>query len=221
MLSVVVPVLNDAACLAKLLPQLEAPDVEVIVVDGGSQDHPETLTERHQAKIVYSSPGRALQMNSGAETAAGEVVLFLHADSVLPQKFSSLIHNAIFQTGFDWGRFDVRLSGSARMFRVIEWMMNNRSALTGICTGDQGIFVRTEVFKRMGGFANIALMEDIELSKRLPGRPFRIRQTLLTSSRRWEQGGVLRTIGLMWLLRLRYFFGADPADLARLYRQAR
>lgn len=220
-LSIIVPVLNDAECLERLLPQIRNDKTEVIVVDGGSFDGSADVAASFGATLIVSEPGRAKQMNNGAKIAKGDVLLFLHADSVLPQHFASLIEGAMRVRKFHWGRFDVRLSGSAGILRVIEFMMNNRSAFTGICTGDQGIFVRKEIFNRVGGFPEIALMEDIELSKRLPGHPFCIRHKLITSSRRWEQQGVWKTIGLMWLLRLRYFFGADPEILARYYRQAR
>ncbi len=220
-LSVVIPVLNDAECLTRLLTQLEAFEGEVIVVDGGSSDESPDVAASLGAKLVESPAGRAKQLNSGAAVARGQAILFLHADSVLPQHFASLIESALIGPEFNWGRFDVRLSGSAFMLRVVEWMMNHRSALTGICTGDQGIFVKTEVFRRLGGFPDIELMEDVAFSKNMPGKPYCIRHPIVTSSRRWESNGIFRTIGLMWLLRLRYFFGADPKVLARFYSQAR
>ena len=220
-LSVVIPVLNDEACLSKLLDQLKTFAGEIIVVDGGSLDDSRDIAQTAGATLVTSEAGRAKQMNRGAERASGRVVLFLHADSILPSHFERLIEGPMRGNRFLWGRFDVRLSGSAPILRIVEWMMNNRSALSGICTGDQGIFVKRDVFLQLGGFPEIQIMEDIAFSKKMPRKPFRISHKIVTSSRRWEQNGVLKTIGLMWLLRFRYFLGADPKILAKYYGQAR
>lgn len=170
-------------------------------------------------RIVSSARGRALQMNAGSAASCSDVLLFVHADTVLPVGALSLVRDAILR-GAVWGRFDVRLSGAAAAFRVIERAMNWRSTLTGIATGDQTVFVRRDVFRMLGGFAPIALMEDIEFSSRLKwvARPFRIRTSVTTSSRRWERGGILRTVVTMWLLRSLYACGAPPRLLARLYR---
>ncbi|MFT5015223.1 MAG: rSAM/selenodomain-associated transferase 2 [Candidatus Azotimanducaceae bacterium] len=222
-ISIIIPVLNDVEALKVLLPQLAPYKLETIVVDGGSRDSPELVVESFaesfaegfDLKYVISEPGRAKQMNIGAAKAQGEVLLFLHGDSLLPNAFDKLIKHAMNHA--QWGRFDVRLSGSQPMFRVIEWMMNHRSRLTGICTGDQGIFVQAEVFRQQGGFPNIPIMEDIELSKSMPSAPYCIRPRLTTSSRRWEQNGIWKTIILMWTLRLRYFLGARPAQLVKQY----
>ncbi|MFT7245636.1 MAG: rSAM/selenodomain-associated transferase 2 [Candidatus Azotimanducaceae bacterium] len=216
-ISIVVPVLNDAALLGRLLPELEKFQAEVIVVDGGSGDAPELVADRYGAHLVQSEPGRAKQMNAGARVATGDILLFLHADSQLPAHFDALIRGGMRGPRFSWGRFDVRLSGAHPMFRMIEWMMNIRSRHTGICTGDQGIFIKTEYFTHCGGFPDIPLMEDIAFSKRMLRAPYCIRQRLTTSSRRWEQNGIFKTMLLMWSLRLRYFFGAAPEDLVKRY----
>ncbi len=170
-------------------------------------------------RIISSARGRASQMNAGAAVSSSDALLFVHADTVLPGGALSQVRDAILR-GAVWGRFDVRLSGAAAAFRVIERAMNWRSTLTGIATGDQTVFVRRDVFKMLGGFAPIALMEDIELSSRLKwvARPFRIRTSVITSSRRWERDGILRTVVMMWLLRSLYACGAPPRLLARLYR---
>lgn len=220
-LSIVIPVLNDAQCLGVLLEQLSGFHGETIVADGGSNDSTLNVAEEFGARVVEASAGRARQMNEGAKQAQGSVLLFLHADSILPAGFDDLIATTTSHHQFQWGRFDVRLSGRALMLRIVEWMMNNRSALTGICTGDQGIFVKSDRFKQAGGFPEIEIMEDIAFSKRMQRRPYRIQQPIVTSSRRWERNGIFRTIGLMWWLRLRYFFGANPNMLAQLYRHAR
>lgn len=216
-ISVVVPVLNDAAVLGRLLPELKKSQAEVIVVDGGSGDAPELIADRYGAHLVQSEPGRAKQLNAGARAATGDILLFLHADSQLPANFDALIKGGMRGPRFSWGRFDVRLSGAHPMFRMIEWMMNIRSRHTGVCTGDQGIFVKAEYFTHCGGFPDIPLMEDIEFSKRMLHAPYCIRQQLTTSSRRWEQNGIFKTMLLMWSLRLRYFFGAAPEDLVKKY----
>jgi rSAM/selenodomain-associated transferase 2 len=158
-------------------------------------------------------------MNAGARLATGDVLLFLHADTVLPMDADRLVGEAL-GAGRAWGRFDVRLSGLGRALRVIEALINLRSCLSGIATGDQALFVRREAFERAGGFPDIALMEDVALSRRLKsyGRPACVHVPVVTSSRRWEEGGVVRTVLLMWWLRLAYWIGVDPARLARWYR---
>ena len=173
--------------------------------------------------VFCPARGRARQMNAGAARAGGEVLLFLHADTVLPAGAPVRILKAL-AGGARWGRFDVRLDGEGILFRVIEVMMNLRSRITGIATGDQGIFLERALFDSLGGYADIDLMEDIELSRRLKravGPPAAVSQPVVTSARRWRQGGVLRTILLMWRLRLLYWLGTDPAELARQYRDAR
>ena len=176
---------------------------------------------RLRADQVLSAPrGRALQMNAGAAKASGDVLLFLHADTRLPREAERLVLDGLARSGRDWGRFDVTIEGRHPMLRLVAAMMNLRSRLTGIATGDQAIFVKRDAFHAAGGFPEIPLMEDIALSKRLKrtGRPLCLRERATTSGRRWETHGVFRTILLMWRLRLAYFFGADPAALARRYR---
>jgi len=367
-LSVVMPVRNEAEGIAQALAPLQAlrDQLEIIVVDGGSEDDTAALAAPLADKVLASPPGRARQMNAGAAAATGEVLLFLHADTQLPEGFVGMIRAVIpapptvspappyvipapprvipakagiqadgqhaqepnrkhsahphpsmdprlreddvagesdasvpgtagashrviptaptvipappyvipaqagiqadmqqtkesrrehsahphptmdprvreddvevgtvipAQAGihFDlgaqslWGRFDVRLAPSSPTLRLVAWMMNQRSRLTGICTGDQALFVRRDLFNQLGGYADIPLMEDIELSKRLKriSPPACIRQPLTTSSRRWQTRGVLRTIGLMWWLRLQYWAGVSPAKLVKKYYPAR
>lgn len=212
------PVLNEEATIAGTLAALPA-GAQIIVVDGGSTDETVTRAGEAAATVVESERGRARQMNAGAGRATGEVLLFLHADTRLPTSFP-LELDRFLASGRVWGRFDVRLSGAAMMLRVIEFMMNWRSRLTGICTGDQAFLVRREIFDAENGFAEIALMEDIELSRRLKRRswPWCSNARVVTSSRRWEERGIWPTILLMWRLRLAYFLGASPESLARRYR---
>jgi rSAM/selenodomain-associated transferase 2 len=221
-LSIVVPVRNEAAGIVFHLQQLSPlrrRSHEVIVVDGSSSDGTAALAAPWADHVVHSSPGRARQMNTGAAQAHGDVLLFLHADTQLPANADSLIAQAM-ADGARWGRFDVRIVGRAWMLRVVAAMMNGRSRLGGIATGDQGIFVQTALFQQLGGYAELPLMEDIDLSRRLRAHaaPACLRARVLTSGRRWEQRGVWRTILLMWWLRWRYWRGADPQALARLYR---
>ena len=221
-LSIIVPVLNEEAHIVAVLTTLQplrGPYCELIVVDGGSQDRTIALAEPLADRVILSSPGRAAQMNAGARQARGAIFWFLHADSRLPPQATALISAALSDPDQLWGRFDVRLSGRHWLLRVVETLMNVRSCLTGIATGDQGIFVRREGFEAVGGYPPIALMEDIALSRLLKQRrrPVCLSQPLITSSRRWERDGVMRTILLMWRLRLAYFFGADPDRLARIY----
>lgn len=222
-LSIVIPCLNEARSIGQLLETLQdarAAGVELVLVDGGSVDPTVALSAPRVDKLVHSVAGRARQMNAGAAAAAGEVLWFLHADSVIRADFPARIIAAMAATTRGWGRFDIRLSGRHPLLRVIGFMMNWRSRLTGIATGDQGIFVRRALFTRVGGFPLIPLMEDIAISRQLKrgSRPLVISQRLVTSSRRWEESGIIPTVLLMWRLRWAYFFGADPAQLAERYR---
>lgn len=169
--------------------------------------------------VLSSARGRARQMNAGARAADADILLFLHADTILPDGALDRVRDAV-ANGALWGRFDVRLSGRRRAFRVIEFFMNLRSACTGIVTGDQALFVRRDAFRWLNGFAPIELMEDVELSTRLKwlARPYRIRTPVSTSSRRWERDGVVATVLRMWLLRALYAFGVSPRRLARWYK---
>ena len=218
-LSFIIPVRNEAANIVATLAPLQAlrGELELILVDGGSSDDTVALAAPLVDQLIQSAPGRATQMNAGAAIAQGEWLLFLHADTQLPTNFLELLPAA--DAASQWGRFDVRLSPSSPMLRVVAWMMNWRSRLTGVCTGDQAIFVRRALFEQVGGYAPIPLMEDIELSKRLRrrGRPLCLHERLTTSSRRWQQNGTLRTIVLMWWLRWRYWRGAPVEKLAQRY----
>lgn len=221
-LSIVMPTLNEAADLGDLLTALQTlrhRGHELIVADGGSTDG--TVTQaRHLADAVLDAPrGRAIQMNAGAAWASAKVLLFLHADTRLPPLADVLIQQAVAH-GRAWGRFDVCIEGRPRMLRVVALLMNLRSRLSGIATGDQAIFVTRTAFERVGGFPAQPLMEDIELSRRLKrlGPPACLRAQVCTSGRRWEQRGVWRTIVLMWRLRWRYWRGEPAAALAEVYQ---
>lgn len=220
-LSIIIPVFNEAENIAATLERLQnyrQQGHELIVVDGGSRDNTIEHTQGLVDQLLISKPGRALQMNIGAELAKGDVLVFLHADTQLPDAADTLIIDAINQ-GQQWGRFNVRLSGQHILFRVIEIMMNWRSCLTGIATGDQVIFVQRAVFEQVGAYPEIKLMEDVELSKRLKsfGKPACIKQRVITSSRKWEKNGIIKTVMLMWRLRLLYFFGTSPDKLFSQY----
>lgn len=220
-ISIIMPVLDEAPYIvAQLmwLQPLRGQGVELIVVDGGSADTTTELSAPLADRVLISARGRALQMNAGAAASRGRVLLFLHADTRLPDSALQSVLTAI-GGGASWGRFDVRIDGRHRLLRIVEVMMNWRSRLTGIATGDQAIFVRREVFEQAGGYADLPLMEDIALSSRLKRRapPACLPDTVLTSARRWEKHGVLTTILQMWRLRAAFFFGADPRHLARRY----
>lgn len=228
--AVILPVLNEAAFLEQALTTLirEQHFDEIIVVDGGSADASvevvckfmsAAMPDRHAVPaLIESARGRALQMRTGAGAASADVLLFLHADCVLPPGAADDIREAV-GSGHLWGRFDVRLTGKNILFRAIERLMNWRSRLTGIATGDQAMFVRSDIYRVLGGYAQIPLMEDVEFSSRLKwvGRPARLAGPVLVSSRRWEKHGTLRTTLLMWVLRLLYWLGVSPARLARWY----
>ncbi len=221
-LSIIIPTLNEYSDIQKTLQQLlpfRQQHVEIIVVDGGSSDNTVCLAEQFADTVITTEAGRANQMNRGADLAHGRYILFLHADTQLPLNASVCLINA-FQRDIIWGYFEIKLSGHHCLFRIIETMINIRSRLSQIATGDQAIFVRRDQFKKMGGYPDIPLMEDIALSRSLKkvGAPCCVSERVITSSRRWERRGILRTILLMWLLRLNYFFGADPGMLARWYK---
>lgn len=216
-LSIVIPVLNEAATIAgalAALAPLRARGHEAIMVDGGSADGSLALAAPLADRAMQVPRGRARQMNAGAAAASGDVLLFLHADTRLPAGADDLIFRSL--ENHSWGRFDVRIDAAHPLLPVVAFAMNLRSRLTGIATGDQAIFVRREAFP---GFPEIALMEDVAFSTlmRRRSRPACLRAKVLTSGRRWEKHGVLRTIALMWRLRLAYFLGASPDELARRY----
>lgn len=223
-LSIIIPTLNEAARIAATLESLgdlRRRGHELIVVDGGSGDATVAVAaaQGRADRVMSSAAGRARQMNAGARVAAGEVLLFLHADTRLPAAADRLVCDGLAGGNFAWGRFDVRIAGTHPLLRLVERMMNLRSRLTHICTGDQALFVRREAFERVGGYPSQELMEDIAISVllRRVSAPLCLRARCLTSARRWESQGVLRTIVLMWWLRLQYALGVAPARLARAY----
>ena len=222
MLSIIIPCLNESQGISYALTAL-APlrkrGAEVIVVDGGSRDGTAERARPHADTVISAPRGRASQMNTGAARARGEILLFLHADTLLPDAADALVVDGLKRTRRGWGRFDVAIDGRHPLLKVVAFLMNWRSRLTGITTGDHAIFVTRSLFTAAGGYPEIALMEDIELSKRLKGYgpPLCLKHRLTTSARRWEKRGVLRTILLMWRLRLAYWLGADPAKLAMQY----
>ena len=221
-LSIVVPVLDEAAQIRAALARLQAlrsAGHEVIVVDGGSRDGTVAAAAPLAERVLESPRGRAVQMNVGASAATGDVLLFLHADCRLPPSADAVIADAI-ADGHRWGRFDVGLEGRSPALPMVAALMNARSAATGICTGDQALFVERATFASTGGFPPIALMEDIAISrtlKRGAGPPARLRERVIASGRRWDRDGAWRTILAMWALRWACWRGADPGELARRY----
>ena len=221
-LSIIIPVLDEGERIAAALDalaDLRALGAEVIVVDGGSRDATIQRARMRADRVITAPRGRALQMNAGAAKAAGDILVFLHADTRLPADADLVLVKGLERSGRAWGRFDVTIEGRSPLLRVVGWLMGIRSRLTGIATGDQAIFVRRDAFQAAGGFAPIPLMEDIALCKRLKrvSRPVCLSEHVVTSGRRWDRDGVLATILLMWRLRLAYLFGADPKKLARRY----
>lgn len=232
---IIMPVFNEAARIARQLTRLQGQTGvhTMIVVDGDSSDGSAEIVraladdggigpEETLVRVIDAPRGRALQMNAGAARARADVLLFLHTDTCLPADAMERVRDAVVE-GAAWGRFDIRLDGTNVLFRAIEGLMNLRSALTGVATGDQAIFVRRDVFHMLGGYAPIALMEDVELCTRLKwvGWPARIGTPVLASARRWQVGGILRTVMLMWTLRLLYWLGVSPSKLARAYATVR
>ncbi len=220
--SIIIPVLNEGRLIADTLQALRycrESGHEIIVVDGGSSDNTVSIAAQAADRVLRGHTGRAAQMNQGIDAAQGDVLLFLHADTRLPEDAIANIVSAI-EDGYFWGRFNVRLSGNRFLFRIIERMMNLRSCITGIATGDQAIFVSSESTRIVGGYPQLPLMEDIVFSKNLRnlGWPACIKHPVVTSSRRWEEKGIVRTVLLMWRLRLLFFLGVPAERLARQYR---
>lgn len=214
--SVVIPVLNDAPSLRRLIDDIRNTEFEVVVVDGGSDDDSQSVASG-AARVVSAPRGRGTQMAAGVGVANGDWLWFMHADTRLSQRVVGVLVERLDKPG--WGFFSVRLDGGTWPYRVIERMMSWRSAASGIATGDQGIFVHRELLEAVGGVPRQPLLEDVELCRRLRrlAKPVVLREPLVTSSRRWEHYGIARTILAMWWLRFRYFAGADPNSLARQY----
>jgi rSAM/selenodomain-associated transferase 2 len=221
-ISIIIPCLNEEKGIVFFLSRLQKlrRHCELILVDGKSNDETMTLAKPYVDHCVISEPGRAKQMNAGAKIAQSDVLLFLHADTFLPEHALTQIQSVI-ESGYQWGRFDVRLMGQHCLLPFIAFLMNTRSSVTDIVTGDQTLFVKRDLFNRVGQFPDIALMEDIALSKQLKSlaKPYRLRSRVETSARRWVEFGVIKTVLLMWWCRLQYFFGVDPDYLALLYRR--
>ncbi len=217
---IIIPLLDEEKNIYKIMDTLASLSAdEIIFVDGGSMDETQTLLEKAGVQWVRSKCGRAIQMNVGAFKSKSDILLFLHVDTEISSSHIENIERVMSDPNVVGGRFDVRLSGHHPAFRVIEWFINRRSRLSGISTGDQAMFVRRDVFERLGGFPGQPLMEDVEFSRRLKkeGRIACLHQKVMTSSRRWEKHGIARTVLLMWWLRFRYWLGTDPATLKRLY----
>lgn len=220
--SILIPALNEAENLSRLLPTLQVArrdGHEVILCDGGSQDDTLAIAAQYADRVLSTARGRALQMNTAAQHATGSVLIFLHADTQPPPNFATLVCEQLKTSGRPWGHFDVALDTRRPTLKLVQAMMNRRSRWTGIATGDQTIFLLRGVFLRVGGYPNIALMEDIALSRALKkvGPPIVLHTKVRTSARRWEQHGIWRTILTMWRLRLAYWLGADPDKLAAQY----
>jgi rSAM/selenodomain-associated transferase 2 len=221
-LSIIIPALDEAAgiadALAALAP-LRGRGAEVIVADGGSRDRTVEIAQTLADRVVVSPRGRGAQMNAGAAATQGDVLLFLHADTRLPPEADRLLLDGLRDSAFQWGRFDVRIEGRSFLLPIVAGFMNWRSLVTGIATGDQAMFMTRAAFDAVGGFPDIALMEDVAMSKRLKrvSRPLGLAARVSTSGRRWDERGVIRTIVLMWRLRLEFFLGVAPSVLARRY----
>ncbi|VAX10874.1 Glycosyl transferase, family 2 [hydrothermal vent metagenome] len=223
MVSIIIPCLNEAGVICRLLESLQplrCAGHEVILVDGGSTDGIVEVAEPLVDLLLDTEPSRSRQMNAGARSSVGDILWFLHADTRLPENAVEAVVEGLAEGDAVWGRFDIELSGKHPMLRVVGSMINRRSRWSGIATGDQGIFVTSKAFQTVGGFPYIPLMEDIVLSRQLKqlSLPRCLQQRLVTSSRRWEVNGIFRTILLMWFLRLAFFLGVSPHWLAQWYK---
>ena len=223
-LSIIIPTLNEAESISTVLQRLAGDcsrqRAEIIVVDGNSNDATASIAAEFADSVIVSRRGRAHQMNAGVQIAHGTYLCFLHADTVLSNDAIDQIQNALQYQGAHWGFFEVRLDSSLLVFRLIETAINLRSRCTAVATGDQAIFMTREMFERVGGFPPVSLMEDIAMSKQLCRfhRPACLRAMATTSVRRWQKHGVIKTVLLMWWLRLAYVCGISPQRLAQWYR---
>jgi rSAM/selenodomain-associated transferase 2 len=224
-LSVIVPMLNEAATIANTLHALRrgAPDAEIIVADGGSVDASVAIARPLCHALISASRGRACQMNAGARASRGDALVFVHADTIVPSTFAADIASALSDPTVVGGRFDVQLDARTLPYQIIGAMISLRSRISRTGTGDQAIFVRRDVFDRLGGFPDFELCEDLEFSRRLKrvGRVACLRARVTTSARRWSRDGVVRTVVRMWLIRAMYLAGVPPARLKRIYSDTR
>jgi len=231
-ISIIIPVLNEAATIEETLTRFEGiSDVEVIVVDGGSRDETVALvkhccvrfTPSSDFKVISAAAGRACQMNAGAAIATGDILLFLHADTHLPPDFDSLVRQALQHPGIIAGAFELRIDANLRGLRLIERMVNLRSHFFSMPYGDQAIFLKATTFHNLGGFPDLPIMEDFELMQRLreEGRIAIVPASVVTSGRRWQKLGVVKTTLINQLIIAGYFLGIPPAKLAHWYRKRR
>ena len=221
-ISFILPVLDEAELIVEQLCRLQVyrqKGHEVLVIDGGSADNTVELATALADVVETTSPGRSRQMNHGAGLAGGDVFLFLHIDTSLPEAADTLVLSALGSHQAAWGWFDIRLSSDRYSFRLIAWMMNLRARISSVCTGDQALFVTRKLFEEVGKFPALPLMEDVAISKKLRrlASPTAVAQAAVTSSRRWQQRGLLKTVLLMWKLRLLYFLGVSPSRLVAMY----
>lgn len=221
-ISFVIPILNEEAALTKQSSSFQAlikEGHEIIAVDAGSFDASVAIAENIGCVCLNSKASRGLQLHIGAEKCSNDIIVFLHADTQLPKSAVQSILNTLSANKKYWGRFDVAFTNSSLVFKTIAWFMNRRSCITAVVTGDHTLFIKRETYFALGGFANIPLMEDVELSKRLKkhSRPACLKDTVITSSRKWETNGILKTVLSMWRFRLLFYFGASPEKLAKQY----
>jgi rSAM/selenodomain-associated transferase 2 len=224
-LSVIVPMLNECATIAGTLNTVRrgAPDAEIVVVDGGSSDPSVAIARPLCDALISARRGRARQMNAGARASHGDVLVFVHADTIVPRSFARDIALPLSNPAVVGGRFDVQLDATALPYRIIGAMISLRSRISRTGTGDQAIFVRRDVFDRLGGFPDLDLCEDLEFTRRLKraGPVACLRARVITSARRWNRDGVVRTVMRMWLIRAMYLVGVPPARLKRMYADTR
>lgn len=223
-LSVIIPVLNEAETIAQTLQYLQAPTVEIILVDGGSSDPTVAIAKERGAKVILSpEPGRAIQMNTGAQYATADTLLFLHADTQLPLNYRQLVQETLAKPKTVAGAFLLKINGQNPLLRLIEKGVNARSRFLQMPYGDQGIFLKKETFEKVGGFPILPIMEDFQLIRTLKkqGKIRLAAASVLTSARRWERLGVIQTTLMNQIIIIGYFLGIPPSQLKQWYASCR
>ena len=221
-ISIIIPALNEAANIAKTVSLAQkGSNVEIIIVDGGSQDETMAIAKSLNVKVLSASPGRAIQMNTGAAIATGDILLFLHADTMLPPNFDQMVTKILAESAIVAAAFELKIDAKIGGIRLLEKMINWRSHFFSLPYGDQAISVKADQFHKIGGFPELPIMEDFVFIRNLKklGKIAIIPVPVITSGRRWQKLGVFRTTAINQMMIIGYYLGISPEKLAQFYRR--